>query len=128
MPLQTSTSQIVLNVRTVSMDARATDDVMNASRWGGFRRLGLGLCLRQLDIWRLTTKNCTMKNPMPGKQNARGSRKSAAAALTRGNVDTWAQMARTHSHKNDNAMKNLKPLLPTPLPTLNLLATTKQGP
>jgi hypothetical protein len=127
MPVQTSNSQAVLTVRSTNANARAQACMMCDVCDCGFWRLGLGLCLRQLNIRRLTTQNSNMCKPMHGNNAAKGSETIAAAALTKGLEMAWAQNARTQDHKNSKiAMRKTFPT--TPLPTANLLATTKQGP
>jgi hypothetical protein len=107
MPVQTSNSQAVLTVRSTNANARAQACMMCDVCDCGFWRLGLGLCLRQLYIWRLTTHNNMTFKPMHGKNAANGSEHNAAAALTKGFEMAWAQNARTQDHKkNRTAMKN----------------------
>jgi hypothetical protein len=46
----------MMTVRNSRLSAEVQTDRMRAAVFGGFRLLGLGLCRRQLYIWRLMAK------------------------------------------------------------------------
>jgi hypothetical protein len=124
MPEHINANQVIMTVRNSRLSAEMQTYVMRAAVLGGFRHLGLGLCLRQLYIWRLTA-NRVIAMHEEAKQYTKGRNATLiAAALSRQKLVNWARMAMRNTIKN--AMK--LPFPTAPLPALNLLATTKQGP
>jgi hypothetical protein len=99
MPEHMSNSQVMVTVRSKSMIAELQPDAMLVASVRDLRLLGLGLCLRHLNMWRLTTHSKiamhTDAKQMAGGMNA----VLIVAALTRGFENNWARGPKTRKTK-----------------------------